>query len=102
MISSPLLNQLGGFVDGRWIGAGSGATLSVVNPATGELLARVPDMNAADGMHAVESAVRAFTQIPEIERRRSWLVGIADLLTTHRSELARIITLEQGKPLREA
>lgn len=102
MISSPLLNQLGGFVDGGWVGAGSKATLSVVNPATGALLARVPDMNAAHATHALESAAQAFAQVPDIERRRAWLEGIADLLTTHRTELARIITLEQGKPLQEA
>lgn len=102
MLPSPLLNQLGGFIDGTWLGAASGATLPVMNPATGDLLARVPDMDAGDTTRAVEAAARAFGRVPAIERRRGWLAGIAGLLGTHRAELARIITLEQGKPLREA
>src|SRR5215207_952088 len=60
MIESPLLTDLGGYVGGRWITRGSsGHTIAVTNPATGEKLADVPDMGAAETTAAIESAAAA-------------------------------------------
>ncbi|MGH9162632.1 MAG: NAD-dependent succinate-semialdehyde dehydrogenase [Vicinamibacteraceae bacterium] len=103
MIESPLLVNVKGFIGGHWSGALSGRTLPVVNPATGEHLANVPDMDANDAVRAVEAAAEAFSRdVPNLEQRRRWLSGIADRLLAHTSTLARIITLEQGKPLKES
>ena len=101
MVDSPLLKQTQGYVNGRWTGATGGARLAVTNPATGEKLADVPDMGAEETTAAVEAARIAMTDTPSLEERRSWLTAIADQLVANKQELGRIITLEQGKPLKE-
>ncbi|MCS7033636.1 MAG: aldehyde dehydrogenase family protein, partial [Phycisphaerae bacterium] len=104
MIESPLLQTIGGYIDGRWVG-GEG-TIAVINPATQETLAHVPNMAEAQTTLAIESADRALeatSQSPlPLEQRRNWLLAIHDALLREKTELARIITLEQGKPLKES
>ncbi|MCA1659180.1 MAG: NAD-dependent succinate-semialdehyde dehydrogenase [Verrucomicrobiaceae bacterium] len=75
--------------------------LRVINPATGEWLADVPDMAAVETTAAVEAAAEALRE-PVAEKRRHWLDETARLLLENRQELARIITSEQGKPLKES
>src|SRR5690349_3428644 len=58
MISSPLLSHMQGYVNGRWTGADSERTFAVINPATGEKLADVPDMAAGETTVACEAAAR--------------------------------------------
>ncbi len=101
MISSPLLPHLAGHVGGQWA-ASSGARFPVVNPATGELLAELPDMGESAALRAVESAAQSLASTPPRAERREWLNAIVGALAEHRDELARIITLEQGKPLKES
>lgn len=102
MIESEFLERLQGFVAGSWRSSGGGAALPVVNPSNGEVLAHVPDMGAAESHEAIESAERARqVDVPD-STRRAWLAEIARLLLAGKSELARIITLEQGKPLKES
>lgn len=101
MIQSPLLPHTAGYIAGRWTGAQSGKTLAVINPATGEKLADVPSMGAAETTQAVEAAAGAFADPPAIELRRAWLKAIGARMLEHKRELGRIITLEQGKPLAE-
>ena len=48
------------YIDGAWVDADNGATLDVTNPATGELVARVPKMGAAETRRAIEAAERAW------------------------------------------
>jgi succinate-semialdehyde dehydrogenase/glutarate-semialdehyde dehydrogenase len=103
MINSPILDKLGGFIGGDWAKARSGKTLRVINPATGELLAHLPDMDGFDATRAADAAADAFSRdLPPLEKRSDWLHGINALLIQNKSELARIITLEQGKPLKES
>ncbi len=102
MTQSPLLNNVKGFVAGHWAGARSGKTLAVINPATGEHLADVPDMAGAETTAAVEAADEALRSPVAAEKRRHWLTETARLLLDNRQELARIITSEQGKPLKES
>jgi len=97
----PLLKQIGGFIDGKWIQP-AGRSIAVINPATGEHLADVPDMDAQQTRQAVESADRASRRDVPISLRRQWLEAIVQLLNNHQDQLARIITLEQGKPLAES
>ncbi len=102
MIDSPLLKHVQGYINGRWVGAQSGQTLAVINPATGETLSPVPLMGQAETRHAVEAAQASRIQPASIEQRKQWLNQIADLHIEHQKELGRIITLENGKPWKEA
>lgn len=102
MIESPLIERSGGFIAGQWVGAESGATLPVHNPATGEHLADVPNMGAAETNAAIESASAALNAESPLEERAQWLSRIHELLLAHKQEMGRIITLEQGKPLKES
>lgn len=101
MIRSDLLQNIGGYIDGRWSPADSGAQSPVVNPATRELLANVPQMGRDETLRAVEAAEQSLCKPTSINKRRQWLAHIADLLVKHRDELGRIVTLENGKPLKE-
>jgi len=102
MIESPLLPHIGAYIAGKWSQAASGRTLPVHNPASGEHLADVPDMAGEETTAAIEAAARAVDQEVAAAERAGWLRGIHDLLLEHRQEMARIITLEQGKPLKES
>jgi succinate-semialdehyde dehydrogenase/glutarate-semialdehyde dehydrogenase len=98
-----LLKQAG-FIDGAWVAADSGATFAVTNPATGETIATVPDMGAAETKRAIDAAAAAlpgWAALTAKERAailRKWF----DLLMAHQEPLARILTAEQGKSLAEA
>lgn len=86
------------YIDGAFT-ARSAATLEVTNPATGALLARIPDSDAAAVDAAVAAAKRAqpaWEKLPAIQRA-GYLRTIAAKLREHRTELARIIVREQGK-----
>jgi len=92
------------YVDGQWIQAKSGQTIGVDNPATGEIIGRVPKLGGAETRQAIEAANAAF---PEWRRRtakeravilRCWF----DLMMANQEDLARLMTLEQGKPLAES
>jgi succinate-semialdehyde dehydrogenase/glutarate-semialdehyde dehydrogenase len=102
MLNSSLLNQCGGYINGRWMAATSGLTLAVHNPATGDHLADVPNMSEPETQLAVVSASAAMSHVADLEERRCWLNSIAEAILGNKEELGRIITLEQGKPLPEA
>lgn len=102
MIESPLVVQIGGYINGRWAQAASGETSPVLNRATGEHLADVPCMGEAETQAAVEAAARSLNEVTSRKQRYDWLMGMYEALVTHKSELARIITLEHGKPLKES
>lgn len=92
------------YIDGQWVGADNAATLDVINPATGEVLARVPAIHGSETRRAVEAADRAWPAWrarPAAERAAlldRWYQAMIDNL----DDLALILTLEQGKPLAEA
>ncbi len=93
-----------GYIGGAWLPAASGRTFAVRDPATGELLADVPKMGAAETRQAIaaaEAAWPAWRALGAKERSgvlRRWY----DLILAHREDLARLMTREQGKPLAEA
>lgn len=92
------------YIDGRWVEADSGETFTVLNPATGETLAEVPRLGAAETRRAIEAAqhaLPAWRHRPAKERARI-LRRLADLMLERSDELARLLVLEQGKPLAEA
>lgn len=104
MIESPLLDKLTGYIGGRWSDSSEGNTFDVYNPATGEVIAKVPSMSEADVVAAVEAGKSALrlTSPYTLETRRKWLEGIRDALREHKEEVGRILCMEHGKPLKEA
>jgi succinate-semialdehyde dehydrogenase/glutarate-semialdehyde dehydrogenase len=92
------------FVGGRWLDADSGETFPVFNPATGETVAEVPRLGAAETRRAIEAAqlaLPAWKNAPARERARV-LRRLADLMTERADDLAALLVTEQGKPLAEA
>jgi succinate-semialdehyde dehydrogenase/glutarate-semialdehyde dehydrogenase len=92
------------YIDGAWADADSGATFPVVNPATGETIAQVPRMGAAETRRAIAAAQRALpawrSRLAKDRARimRRW----ADLMMERAEELAALLTTEQGKPMAES
>ena len=92
------------YINGVWVDAQSHKNYEVLNPASGEVLAKVPSMSGADTEQAIAAANAA---LPEWRKRtakdrsqvlRRWF----DLIMQNQDQLATIMTLEQGKPLAEA
>jgi succinate-semialdehyde dehydrogenase/glutarate-semialdehyde dehydrogenase len=92
------------FVGGEWVAADTGETLSVVNPADGKRIGAVPKMGAAEARRAIEVAHAAFPgwRARTARERSTLLRRWYDLMMAAQEDLARIMTLEQGKPLAEA
>lgn len=103
MSISPLLREQC-YIDGAWIDADSGATIDVINPATGELLGTVPECGAAETRRAIEAAEAAWPawRAKTAKERSVILRRWFDLMIANTDELARLLTLEQGKSLAEA
>jgi len=101
--SSRLLRDAG-YINGIWTAGGATKTFDVINPATGEVLATLPDMGAAETTAAIDAAYIAqvaWAARPAKERAvllRRWF----DLMIANADELAAILTAEMGKPLPEA
>ena len=95
------------FVDGKWVDAVDGGRFDVFNPATGEVIATVPDAQPADVERAVGAARRIFDggswwpAVTERERGRI-LLNAADIVRRELERLAELETLDSGKPLGEA
>ena len=91
-------------IAGAWQDADDGATFEIHDPATGEALAAVPKMGAAETRRAIEaanSAWHAWRKQPAKARAavlRKW----CELMIANADDLASIMTAEQGKPLAEA
>ena len=92
------------FINGEWRDALSSDVITVTNPANGEVLGSVPKMGAEETRDAIQAAHRAlpaWRQLTAKERAailRRWF----DLMMANQDDLARLMTLEQGKPLAEA
>jgi succinate-semialdehyde dehydrogenase/glutarate-semialdehyde dehydrogenase len=93
-----------GYVGGNWTDADSGDTFEVVDPATGEVLARVPRMGVDETRSAIEAAADAYPNWRSLlaRERAQILRRWADSLLAHIDDLALLLTAEQGKPLAES
>ncbi len=92
-------------VDGQWAGAASGKLLDVMNPATDEVMARVPEAGAADVDRAVKAARRAFDEgwrDATGQERGRILFRLAEKMRAELPRLAEIETRNSGKPLVES
>ena len=103
-LSDPKLFRQSCYVDGAWVNARNSATISVDNPATGEIVGTVPKFGAVETRDAIEAANRAF---PEWRKKtgkeraavlRKWF----DLMMANQEDLAKLMTTEQGKVLAES
>src|SRR2546426_10959934 len=94
------------YIDGEWAEAASGKTLQVINPATLEVIARVPDSGAPDVDRAVQAARRAFDHDgwpgTSARERGGILYRRAEHVRATARTLAEIETINNGKPLAEA
>ncbi|MFI6245968.1 NAD-dependent succinate-semialdehyde dehydrogenase [Streptomyces sp. NPDC051016] len=101
-LDDPTLLKNAAYVDGTWLT--SPDTFAVLDPATGEVLARVPVLDRARTAAAIDAAHRAlpaWRALAAKERSRI-LRRWYDLVTAHADDLARLIVLEEGKPFAEA
>jgi len=92
------------FVDGAWTGSLSGETFTAESPATGEAIATVPKGDRHDAQLAIGAANRAaesWSRATAFERAAA-MHRVGDEIERRRHELARTLTLDQGKPLRES
>src|ERR1700749_2025967 len=95
----------GNFLDGREIEAGAGAMLDVRNPATGDVIARIPNSTAEDIDRAMKSARAAFEGKAwggmDIRSRARLVNRLADAFEANLEPLYRLETLNNGRPLNE-
>jgi len=103
-LKDPTLFRQANYVDGKWIEADNGATLTVRNPATGEPIGTVPALGAAETRRAIEAANRAQPAWRAMlaKDRAAILRRLFDLMLANTDDLAVIMTAEQGKPLAES
>ncbi|KAJ1953865.1 hypothetical protein EC988_002746, partial [Linderina pennispora] len=92
------------YVDGKWVSGASQQMFAVLDPATQQEIGRLPNMDAADTRAAIEAATTAFESWRKTtaKERSLLLQKWYQLIIENREDLARIMTLEGGKPYAEA
>jgi len=103
-LKDPTLLRQQAYVAGEWIDADDGATVAVVNPASGQTLGTVPMCGTAETRRAIaaaQTAQRSWAQV-SAKDRAAILRKLNDLMLANADDLALIMTSEQGKPLAEA
>src|ERR1051325_3492835 len=92
------------YINGQWVKAKSGGTIPVDNPATAEIIGSVPKLGAEETRAAIEAANKAFPAWSKKtgKERAGVLRKWFDLMMENQEDLARLMTLEQGKPLMES
>ena len=92
------------YINGQWVEADNGATISVTNPATGELIGTVPKMGGIETRRAINFASEALPAWREktAKARARILRNWFDLIIKNQEALAQLLTAEQGKPLVES
>ena len=102
-----MADELQNFIDGKWVDSLDGSRFDVFNPATGEVIATVPDSKADDVERAIDAARRTFDEgtwwpgTSERERGRI-LLRAAEIVRRERERLARLESTDSGKPIGEA
>src|SRR5580693_384841 len=107
VMTAPAENQLAIsatklLINNRWVNSASGKTFATINPSTGEEICQVAEADALDVDRAVSAARAAFERgpwhkMPASERGRL-LNRLADLVEKNADELARLESLDNGKP----
>jgi succinate-semialdehyde dehydrogenase / glutarate-semialdehyde dehydrogenase len=103
-LNDPTLFRQQGLINGEWCDADSGKTIAVNNPATGDIIGTIPEMGGEETKRAIDAAKAA---MPEwagrtAKERATILRRWHDLMLENTDDLARLMTIEMGKPLAEA
>jgi succinate-semialdehyde dehydrogenase/glutarate-semialdehyde dehydrogenase len=103
-LNDPTLFRQQAFINGQWRDALSGEVITVTNPANDQRLGSVPKMGAEETHEAIDAANRALPAWRALtaKERATILRRWFDLIMANQDDLARLMTLEQGKPLAEA
>ncbi|MEX0496067.1 NADP-dependent succinate-semialdehyde dehydrogenase [Raoultella terrigena] len=103
-LNDPTLFRQQAFIDGQWRDALSGEVITVTNPANDQRLGSVPKMGAEETHEAIDAANRALPAWRALtaKERAAILRRWFDLIMANQDDLARLMTLEQGKPLADA
>ncbi|MEM9632113.1 MAG: NAD-dependent succinate-semialdehyde dehydrogenase [Pseudomonadota bacterium] len=103
-LAQPALLHHDSYIDGHWIAAGDDARIAVTNPADGSDLGKVASLSSGESTTAVDAADVAFKNWSSLlpQQRAALLRRWFELILEHKEDLARIMTLEQGKPISEA
>ena len=92
------------YIDGQWVQAENDASFDVFNPATGEKIGVVTNGDQKDAARAIEAAAVAFKSWSSLTayQRSGYLYDAYRIMVDRREDLARLMTREQGKPLKAA
>ena len=103
-LSDMKLFRQAAYIDGGWVEARAGSAIDVDNPATGDVIGIVPKLGAAETRTAVTAAARAFPawRSTTAKERAAFMRRWFDLMMANQEDLARLMTIEQGKPLGES
>jgi succinate-semialdehyde dehydrogenase/glutarate-semialdehyde dehydrogenase len=104
LLNDKTLLKHSALIGGQWVKAKSGAEFSVINPATGNEIAKVPNLSADDVKEAIDASDKAFLAWKSItgKERAAILRKWFNLISENTEDLALIMTHEQGKPLAES
>ena len=103
-LSRPELLRDACYIDGKWVGAGNGASIPVDNPSTGKTIVSVPKLGRKETEQAIASAQAALPawSAKTGKERAAILLKWSQLMMQNQQDLAAIMTSEQGKPVTEA
>src|SRR5690606_1938792 len=92
------------YIDGKWVEAADGKTFSVDNPANGQIIAQVANLDAGHAQAAIKAADKAYKawRARSGKERANILRRWFDLIIANTEDLAQLMTLEQGKPIAES
>jgi succinate-semialdehyde dehydrogenase/glutarate-semialdehyde dehydrogenase len=92
------------YINGQWRPVGSGASIEVDDPATGEILGVVPKLGRAETREAIDAAAAAYPgwRARTAKERANLMHRWFELIMANQDDLATLMTLEQGKPLTES
>ena len=103
-VAAPTATKVPQFINGQWVESNASEWQDVLNPATGEVLATVPLADAREVARAIDAAAAAYPEWRRTpaEDRIQPLFKLKQLLEDHLDEIARTITVENGKTFTEA
>ncbi|MGH6760149.1 MAG: NAD-dependent succinate-semialdehyde dehydrogenase [Phyllobacterium sp.] len=101
--SSQFMKQAN-LINGEWVGADSGETIDVINPATGLVIGTIPKSGKAETQRAIDAAAEAFKswRKTSVLERSKLMRKLHDAIMDNQDALAELLTLEQGKSLTES
>jgi len=90
------------YINGQWVNANDGSTFDVFNPSNCDKIGKVADGDRSDAQKAIQAAGHAFGRWASLTayQRSEYLYNAYELMMENREHLARVMTEEQGKPLK--